>query len=98
MRTEWNRAPPALFCLHDCFSVHWHSNGNEAPAFGIKWFFLLEHPMTILLIIVLVLLFGGGGGYYAHGRYGGTGLGGVLGIVVIVLLVLWLFGGIGHHI
>jgi hypothetical protein len=25
---------------------------------------------------------GGGGGYYAHGRYGGAGLGGVLGLVL----------------
>ena len=34
---------------------------------------------TILIVVVLLLLFGGGGGYYAHGRYGGAGLGGVLG-------------------
>jgi hypothetical protein len=45
----------------------------------------------LLLIIVLVLLFGGGGGYYAHRSYGGTGLGGVLGLVLIVLVVIWLF-------
>jgi Protein of unknown function (DUF3309) len=50
---------------------------------------------TLLIIVVLVLLFGGGGGYYAHNRYGGTGLGGVLGLVVFVLVVLWLVGGIG---
>ena len=50
---------------------------------------------TILIIVVLVLLFGGGGGYYAHRSYGGTGLGGVLGVVVLVLLALWLFGGLG---
>jgi hypothetical protein len=49
---------------------------------------------TILIIVVLVLIFGGGGGYYAHGRYGGAGLGGVLGIVVLVLVALWLFGGL----
>ena len=41
---------------------------------------------TILLIILLALVFGGGGGYYAHGRYGGAGLGGVLGVVVLVLV------------
>ncbi len=35
--------------------------------------------MTILLIILIIVLLGGGGGYYAHGRYGGAGLGGVLG-------------------
>ena len=42
---------------------------------------------TILLVIILILIFGGGGGYYAHGRYGAPGLGGVLGIVLIVLIV-----------
>ncbi len=47
----------------------------------------------ILLVIVLVLLFGGGG-YYGYSRYGGSGLGGVLGLVLIALLVLWYFGGL----
>lgn len=47
---------------------------------------------TILIIIVVILLLGGGGGYYAHGRYGGTGLGGVLGLVVLIFVLLWLFG------
>ncbi|MGD0187645.1 MAG: hypothetical protein ABSC25_20680 [Roseiarcus sp.] len=37
---------------------------------------------TILIIIILILIFGGGGGYYAHGRYGTAGLGGVLGGIV----------------
>ncbi|THD44093.1 MAG: DUF3309 family protein [Bradyrhizobium sp.] len=46
----------------------------------------------ILIIILLVIVFGGGGGYYAHSYYGGRGLGGVLGLVVIVLVALWLFG------
>lgn len=49
---------------------------------------------TILIIIIVVLLLGGGGGYYAHGRYGRTGLGSVLGLVVLVLVLLWLFGGL----
>jgi len=35
---------------------------------------------TILIIILLILIFGGEGGYYAHGRYGTAGLGGVLGV------------------
>ena len=48
--------------------------------------------MTILLIILIIVLLGGGGGYYAHGRYGGAGLGGVLGLVLVVLVVLWLVG------
>jgi hypothetical protein len=48
--------------------------------------------LTILVIVLLIILLGGGGGYYAHGRYGGAGLGGVLGLVLVVLLVLWLVG------
>ena len=54
--------------------------------------------MLILLIIVLIVLFGGGGGYY-YGRgvswstphYGG----GLFGLVLIILLVLWLSGTMG---
>jgi hypothetical protein len=46
----------------------------------------------ILIIILLVIVFGGGGGYYAHSHYGGPGLGGVLGIVLIVVRVLWFMG------
>lgn len=48
---------------------------------------------TILIIVILIVLLGGGGGFYAHGRYGGRGLGGVLGLVLIVLIILWLLGG-----
>jgi hypothetical protein len=48
--------------------------------------------LTILVIVLLIVLLGGGGGYYAHGRYGGAGLGGVLGLVLVVLPVLWLVG------
>jgi hypothetical protein len=54
--------------------------------------------MLILLIVVLVLLFGGGGGYY-YGRGAGWGGphygGGLLGLVLIILLILWLTGNIG---
>jgi hypothetical protein len=37
---------------------------------------------TILIIVVLILLLGGGGGYYGYNRYGGAGLGGVVGLVL----------------
>ena len=47
---------------------------------------------TILIIVLILLLFGGGGGYYGYNRYGGAGLGGVLGFVVLVLVVLWFAG------
>ena len=49
---------------------------------------------TILIILVLIFLFGGGG-YYARGRYGGSGLGSVLGLFLVVVVVLWLVGGLG---
>ena len=49
--------------------------------------------MNILIVIlVLLLVFGGGGGYFVHSNYGGAGLGGWLGIILIVCLVLWIFG------
>ncbi len=43
----------------------------------------------ILLILVLLLLFGGGGFYYGGPNYGGSGLG----FVMIVCLVVYLLGG-----
>jgi hypothetical protein len=49
---------------------------------------------TILLIILIIVLLGGGGGYYAHGRYGTPGLGGVLVLVLVILVVLWLAGAL----
>jgi hypothetical protein len=49
---------------------------------------------TILIVIVLVLLLGGGGGYHGYSRYGGTGLGGALGLVLIILSAVWLLGGL----
>ena len=49
---------------------------------------------TILIIVVLILLLGGGGGYYGYNRYGGSGLGGALGRVLIVRLGVWLLGGV----
>ncbi|MDP2332954.1 MAG: DUF3309 family protein [Reyranella sp.] len=49
---------------------------------------------TILIVVILILLLGGGGGYYGYSRYGGRGLGGVLGLVLLIVVVLWLFGGL----
>jgi hypothetical protein len=53
--------------------------------------------MLIVLIVVLVLLFGGGGGYY-YGRGRDWGAphygGGLLGLILIVLLILWLAGAL----
>jgi Protein of unknown function (DUF3309) len=52
---------------------------------------------TILIIVLVVLLLGGGGGYYGYNRYGGSGLGGALGLVSIIVLCLWFFGGLHIH-
>lgn len=49
---------------------------------------------TILIILVLFFLLGGGG-YYGFNRYGGAGLGGVLGLVLTIVIVLWLLGILG---
>ena len=43
---------------------------------------------TILIILVLIFLVSGGG-YYAHDRYGGSGLGSTLGLL---LSLSWYFG------
>lgn len=56
-----------------------------------------DRPMNLLLVIViLIVLFGGGGGYYAYGRAGYVGLGGVLGPVILILVLIYFFGG-GLH-
>ncbi len=51
----------------------------------------------ILIVILVVLLLGGGGAYYGRGADWGTSHygGGVLGLVLLVLLILWLTGNIG---
>jgi hypothetical protein len=54
-----------------------------------------SRPLSTILIIVLLILLLGGGGYYGHSRYGGTGLGGVLGLVLVIAVVVWLVGGLG---
>jgi hypothetical protein len=48
--------------------------------------------LAVNTIVFVVLLLGGDG----YGRYGGTGLGGVLGLMVLVLVVLWRVDGLGH--
>ena len=54
--------------------------------------------MSLVLIIVLVvLLFGGGGAFYgSRAGWGGPHYGGgLLGLVVLILLILWLTGNLG---
>jgi hypothetical protein len=48
----------------------------------------------LLLIVLLVLLFGGGGGYYGYSRWGTGGGLGVVGTVLLIVLGLYLVGGL----
>jgi hypothetical protein len=48
----------------------------------------------LLLIIVLFLLFGGGGGYYGYSRWGRTGGLGIFGTVLLIVVILYLVGGV----
>lgn len=48
----------------------------------------------LLLIIVLVLLLGGGGGYYGHSRWGMGGGIGIFGVVLIIAVLYFVFGGL----
>jgi hypothetical protein len=48
----------------------------------------------LILLIVLLLLFGGGGGYYGYSRWGTNGGLGIFGIVLLVVVLVYLFGGI----
>jgi hypothetical protein len=47
----------------------------------------------LLLLIVLLLLFGGGGGYYGYSRWGTRGGLGIFATVLIIVLVLYVVGG-----
>jgi hypothetical protein len=51
----------------------------------------------VVVVVVLMLLLGGGGGYYGYSRYGGRGAGGTLGLVLVGIIALWLFGGMHFH-
>ena len=48
----------------------------------------------LLVIIILLLLLGGGGGYYGYSRWGPPGGLGIVGTVLVILLVLYLVGGL----
>ena len=50
--------------------------------------------MSILLIVLLVILLAGGGGYYGYNRWGFAGSGGILGLIIVIVLICFLFGGL----
>ena len=44
------------------------------------------------MALVLIMLLGGAGAYYDYSRYGSSGLRSVIGLVLVVSLLVWLFG------
>lgn len=57
----------------------------------------MDATTLVIVLLVLVLLFGGGGGYYGR-RAGWRGphySGGLVGLILLILLVLWLTGNLG---
>lgn len=52
----------------------------------------------LILVLILLLVFCGGFGYHRYGyaQYGNGGYG-ILGIVVLILVLYWLFGAGGLH-
>jgi hypothetical protein len=49
----------------------------------------------IVIIVLLVLLLGGGGFYGSRAGWGGPHFGGLLGLVLLILVILWLTGNLG---
>jgi hypothetical protein len=70
---------------------------SAAARHGLPTKLMKGKPMGLILLIVLLLvLFGGGFGFYRGGYYrqgGPVGIGGVLGLILVVLVIGWLFYG-----
>ena len=49
----------------------------------------------ILIIVLLVLLLGGGGFYGSRAGWRGPHYGGLFGLVLLILVILWLTGNLG---
>lgn len=51
----------------------------------------------ILIVLILLLVFGGGGLYMGRGRNWGSQHygGGLVGLIVLIVIVLWLTGNLG---
>jgi hypothetical protein len=90
----------AVQTVHDYDPYIHNANANVQLRLTGSWRELIRGRQgrwqmgTILIIVLVVLLFGGGGGYYGYSRYGGPGVGGALGLVLVVFLVVWFFGGL----
>jgi hypothetical protein len=52
---------------------------------------------TLVIVGGSVLLLGGGCGYYGYTRYRRTGIGSALGSAALILVAVWLFGGLHFY-
>jgi hypothetical protein len=50
--------------------------------------------LVIVLIVVLLLAFGAGGSYFAYRRLATGGSIGIFGLVLILLVIFYVFGGV----
>lgn len=66
-----------------------YGNGGERPIGARSQGCYPATMNPLLLIVILILLFGGGGFYIGGPAYGGGGLG----LILLICLVVYLFGG-----
>ena len=62
---------------------------GEDPIGILQRFVILASMNILLLIVVLLLLFGGGGFYLGGPVYGGSGLG----LILLICIIVFLAGG-----
>jgi hypothetical protein len=62
--------------------------GEDPVATATRWAYLASMNL-LLIILVLLLLFGGGGFYFGGPAIGGSGLG----LILLICLVIYFMGG-----
>jgi hypothetical protein len=82
LNTALSESEQSYFYL--CALIPWTPKGGQSA----------RRTSMLLLIIVLVLLFGGGGGYYGYSRWGSRGGMGIVGTVLLIVLLVYLLGGL----
>jgi hypothetical protein len=56
-----------------------------------------RRSMLLLIVLILLVLLLGGGGYYGYSRWGPGGGLGIVGTVLLVVVLLYLVGGLRFH-
>lgn len=74
------------FCLLPSYFLPWWVNTPYVRLPQIAIFMAMN---LVVLIIVLLLLFGGGGFYFGGPAFGG----GAIGLILLICLIVFLFGG-----